>query len=98
MGDCARGNLLAIQKKSGSGIYNLGYGRGSTINEIFTLLKAATGYPLDAQYGPAKLGETRRIFLDASKAGRELGWEPTVPLEEGLARTVDYFRTVETVA
>lgn len=98
VGDCARGNLLAIQKTSGSGIYNLGYGRGTTINEIFTLLKATTDYPQEAKYGPAKLGETRRIFLDASKAGRELGWEPTVPLEEGLARTVDYFRTVETVA
>jgi nucleoside-diphosphate-sugar epimerase len=33
-----------------------------------------------------------RIFLDASKAQRELGWRPEVGLEEGLARTVEAFR------
>jgi len=93
--DCARANLLAITKASGSGIYNLGSGKGNTVNQIYQALKQITGYPLEARYGPAKLGETRRIFLDASKAKRELGWEPEVSLEEGLAKTVEYFRVAE---
>ena len=51
-----------------------------------------TGYKRQAVYGPAKLGETRRIFLDANKARQSLGWAPSVSLEEGLEQTVAYFR------
>lgn len=95
VGDCARANLLAITQPTGSGIYNLGYGRGTSVNEIYTQLKEITGYPLEAEHGPAKVGETSRIFLDASKANRELGWAPTVDLKEGLTNTVAYFKTAE---
>jgi len=38
---------------------------------------------------------TRRIYLNAEKATRKLGWKPTVTLEEGLKRTVEYFQMVE---
>jgi nucleoside-diphosphate-sugar epimerase len=61
-------------------------------------LKRITGYQLDAVHGPAKVGETSHIYLDASKARRILGWIPTVSLEEGLEKTVAYFNTVERVA
>jgi len=97
VGDCARANLLAVTNTNGSGIYNLGSGRGTTVNEIFANLKSITGYSLSANHLPPKLGETRRIFLDASKAFRELGWAPTVKIEEGLRSTVEYFKTAEQV-
>jgi UDP-glucose 4-epimerase len=96
--DCARANILATGMTAGSGIYNVGSGQGTTINEIFHQLKKITAYPLDEVHAPAKLGETRRIYLNADKIRRELGWEPTVTLYEGLEKTVDYFRTVERVA
>jgi UDP-glucose 4-epimerase len=95
VGDCARANLLAVTTAQESGIFNLGSGKGNNIQEIFDHLKAITNYPLPVSYAPAKLGETRRIFLDASKAGRLLGWEPAVSLQEGLEKTVAYFRLVE---
>jgi UDP-glucose 4-epimerase len=98
VGDCARANLLAISSANGSGIYNLGSGQGTTVNEIFGSLKSITGYQLSAVHMPPKLGETRRIFLDASKAFRELGWTPTVTLEDGFRLTVEYFKTVEQVS
>jgi nucleoside-diphosphate-sugar epimerase len=44
------------------------------------------------------VGETRHIYLDASKAKKELGWAPTFTLEEGLQETVNYFKTVERVS
>lgn len=96
--DCARANILATEMTTGSGIYNVGSGQGTTINEIFQHLKQITAYPLDEIHAPAKLGETRRIYLKADKIRRELGWEPTVDLHQGLEKTVDYFRTVERVA
>jgi UDP-glucose 4-epimerase len=90
VGDVASANLLALEK--GSGIYNIGSGIGTNINTIFALLRETTAYDQDAQYGPAKLGEVYQIYLDASIAREELGWTPTVSLEDGLQETVSYFR------
>ncbi len=92
--DCARANLLVAGQEHSS-IYNIGCGVGTTINQIFAGLKHIIGYPQAARYAPAKPGETFKIYLDASLAGRELGWEPTVSLEEGLRQTVEYFRQNE---
>ena len=95
VGDCARANLLALTTENSNTIFNLGYGKGTTINEIYTNLKNITGYELSAKHGPAKVGETRRIFLEASKAEKKLEWKPKVGLEAGLSETVEYFRQTE---
>lgn len=95
--DCARANLLAVTVDHAPGIYNIGWGRPTSINEIFTNLAKITSYTHPVSYGPAKVGETRHIYLDASKANRDLGWSPTLSLEEGLRETVEYFRTSERV-
>jgi len=89
---------MAIQAPQGLGIINLGSGRGTTVNEIFEELRDITGYAREARHGPAKLGETRKIYLAASKAQRELNWEPMVDLENGLRHTVEYFRQMEVPA
>ncbi len=94
VGDCARANLLAMEDHV-QGIFNIGSGRGTTINQIYALLSEITGYRRPPVYGPPRAGETFRIFLDATKARREMGWEPQVSLEEGLRQTVAYFRTQE---
>jgi len=92
--DCARANVMLLSKGSGQ-VFNLGYGIGTTVNQIFAGLKSITGYGKDAIYGPARAGETFQIYLDATHAKKELGWEPTIPLHDGLSKTVDYFRQVE---
>lgn len=94
VGDCARANLLAVQQAQ-DGIYNLGTGRGANINELFDILREITHYPLRPGYGPAKVGETYKIYLQAAKAARDLGWQPTLSLSEGLSQTVAYFQTHE---
>jgi UDP-glucose 4-epimerase len=97
VGDCARANHLAVTVDHQPGIYNLGWSRPTSINDIFNTLAKVTGYPQPAHYGPAKLGETRHIYLDAAKANKDLDWAPTLTLEEGLERTVAYFKTSERV-
>lgn len=92
VGDIARANVLALFKGSGE-ILNLGSGVGTSINKVFDLLKASTQYTGERIHEPAKQGEVFRIYLTYDKAKRLLGWEPTVPLEEGLRLTVEYFRT-----
>jgi UDP-glucose 4-epimerase len=95
--DCARANFLAVTVEHAPGIYNIGWGRPTSINEIFTSLAKITSYTEPVSFGPAKVGETLHIYLDASKANRDLDWSPTLTLEEGLRETVEYFRTSERV-
>lgn len=90
--DCARANLAALQPEVESGIFNLGSGRGTSVLEIYQILRDITGYGGAAQFGAAKLGETYRIFLNADKARRGLAWSPTVDLASGLRQTVEYFQ------
>jgi UDP-glucose 4-epimerase len=65
------------------------------VNGIFARLKETTGYEEEAVHAPPKLGEVFKIYLDASKAHHELGWVPRVRLDEGLRRTVEYFRNAD---
>lgn len=95
--DCALANYLAVTVDHQPGIYNLGWGLPTSVNDIFSTLARVTDYDQPVQYGPAKVGETRHIYLNASKAKRDLGWSATISLEDGLRRTVDYFKVAERV-
>lgn len=89
--DIVDSNVLSIEKGDG-GIYNIGSGVGTSINQIFQELSRITGYARPPVYGPPKPGETFKIYLDATKAANELGWRPKISLRQGLTRTVDFFR------
>lgn len=89
--DVVDANLRAIEAGAGKA-FNIGTGHGTTVNRIFKSLKAITRYNGEPAQLPARPGEVYRISLDCAKAQRELGWTPQVDLEEGLRRTVEYFR------
>lgn len=90
--DVARANLLATQLGEACGIFNIGTGIGTSINQVFDHLRHETGYRLAPAYGPGKPGETRHIYLDCRHAADVLGWNPAVQIEEGLRRTVESLR------
>lgn len=83
---------LSAMDKGDCAIYNLGTGRETSDQEVFDAVARATGYHEPPVYGEVRPGEVYRMSLDASKARRELGWEATVPFEDGVGRTVDYIR------
>lgn len=89
--DCAKANLLSIENGSAE-VYNLGTGKGTPINQLFEEMKRLTAYPRHPVHGPPKPGDVFRICLDANKAKKELEWNPTVGFQEGLERTLGYFR------
>jgi len=91
--DVVRANVLALEGGDND-VFNLGWGRGTTVNEIFHGLRALISYAGGEHHGPARLGEVRRNDLDASKIKGALGWEPRVALEEWLRRTVEFFRPI----
>lgn len=75
-----------------NGIYNVGTGEETTVNDIFEQLKALTKVENKELHGPVKKGEQLRSVLNCSKLTEETGWEPTVTLAEGLAETVAFFQ------
>jgi UDP-glucose 4-epimerase len=85
--DVARANLLALEKGGGR-MYNIGTGVGTSVNELFDRLVELTGYSGPRTHGPALGGEVFRIFVTNDRARDELGWAPTVSLDEGLRLTV----------
>lgn len=91
VGDVARANLLAL-RYPGSGAFNIGTGQGTDVNELFGILSRLCDYGGKPRYGPARPGDLRASVLDPSLAARELNWRPRIPLDEGLAATVAYFR------
>ena len=92
--DIVEANLRAVSPDRGAGgpTFNLGTGIGTNVLRIFELLASETGYPGGPTHAPARTGEVQRIYLDASRAERELGWKPQVSFEDGIKRTVELLK------
>jgi len=93
--DVVQANFLALTKKSGEKVLNVGIGVETSVNQIYGRLKEITGSNVDATYGPEVKGEVRRICLDNSLARSSLGWAPKYDLDEGLSETVNYFKDLQ---
>ena len=87
--DCAWANLLAVTNEKLSGKYNLGSKRGTSVIEIFSALQTVSGNNQKPIFVSAILGETRHIYLDPTKAQKELGWYPKTDLLDGLKQTAE---------
>ena len=92
VGDVVKAILLALAHP-GRGIFNIGTGKGTTVNGLFHMLAPLCRFDGPATYGPPRPGDLRHSVLDSSLAGRELGWSASTGLAEGLALTVDAFRS-----
>ena len=90
-GDIARANVAALSVGSGNAI-NIGTGKGTSVNQIFNALAAATGNSTPARHGPPRPGDVRNIWLDSTLAGELLGWRHRVEIEEGIRLTVESLR------
>lgn len=89
--DVAQANLVAMGQEA-HGVYNVGTGVETSVNELFRMLAGLTGSPVKEVHGPAKLGEQLRSVIDPSRIKQELGWEAKVDLAEGLKQTVEFFQ------
>ncbi len=84
-------NLLAMERGRNA-ICNIGTGVETSDQEVFDAIAEALGYDGFPLYASVRPGEIQRICLDWSKAERELGWRPRVPVKEGLAQTAAYYK------
>ena len=70
--------------------WNIGTGRGTSVHDLADRLMAVAGRKVERVAAPARPGELQRSVLDAARARATFGWEPRVPLDQGLERTLAF--------
>lgn len=90
--DVVMANILALRSKK-IGFYNVGTGVETSVNQLFRKLAKITGAKVKEVHSLAAPGEQKRSCLSFAKIHHELGWKPTVSLDEGLQKTVEWFKT-----
>lgn len=90
IGNVVDANVAALAKPAVAGrVYNVACGERTTLNQLAALLREQTGATVEAVHGPPRAGEVRHSHADISRARRELGYEPTIGLADGLGRTIE---------
>src|SRR3712207_3540575 len=92
--DVAQANVLALEREVPSGAYNIGTATEMSVNELYELLRKASGRDIPPRHGAAKPGEQLRSSVDSSKAAKFLEWRPETNLESGLTRTLGFFGAI----
>jgi nucleoside-diphosphate-sugar epimerase len=73
-------------------MYNAGNGGRYTLNQIWQLLQQMEGVDIPAKHGPPRPGDVRHSMADTAAAVRDLGHAPKFSIEEGLRRTLEWYR------
>jgi UDP-N-acetylglucosamine/UDP-N-acetyl-alpha-D-glucosaminouronate 4-epimerase len=88
-------NLLACKapaEKVAGRVFNVATGRRVDLNETALILKKLTGYHGEVAYGPERAGDVKHSLADMSQAEKYLGYRPKIDFEEGLRRTIEWYR------
>jgi UDP-glucose 4-epimerase len=88
--DVAQANVLALNP-SLTGLYNIGTGKETTVNELFQNIAQLAGNNASPQHEPARKGELQRSVIDPGKFQKNTGWRPEMPLNTGLEQTYEFF-------
>ena len=90
--DLALGHLKSMQafERTGTSIYNLGSGRGTSVLEIMHAFEEANHAALPHYFADRRPGDLAEIFADPSKAKRELNWETTHTIEDAMRDTINF--------
>ena len=83
--------MLLMEK--GLGVYNFGYGKAVTVNRLVTMNKHYLNSASEIRYVPKRSGEILNSYAAIDKL-MLLGFRPEFSLEQGLSRTIDYYKTV----
>lgn len=90
--DIVAGIIGALDSELPHGIFNLGGGEQLELRELVALLEDAIGQKAVVNYLPEQAGDPPHTRADVSLAKKELGWEPEVPVREGIIRFVDWLQ------
>ena len=91
--DIVAANLAALQS-SAVGIFNIGTGAETSVNQLAAAIQTANGSNVVFNHGPARAVDQRRSALDNTKAKNELSWQSSVSLTQGIKQTVEWFKKI----
>jgi UDP-glucose 4-epimerase len=94
--NAVQANLLAAsapaEAVSGQ-CFNIGVGRQISLNQMFQVLREIIGFSGDVKYAPLRIGDVKHSLADISRAQKAFKYSPEVDFEEGLRRTVAWYKT-----
>jgi UDP-glucose 4-epimerase len=91
--NCVQAILKAGEAKGASGnVYNVGTGRSVTVLDLVAALNKLLGTSFKPLHADPRAGDVRYSMADISRARRDLGYDPTVSFEDGLAKTLAWYR------
>ena len=94
--NCVQANLKAATasgKEVAGQVFNVATGARFTLNQTVEILRKLTGYTGKVDYAEERTGDIKHSLADVSRARKHFGYEPTVTFEEGLKRTVQWYRS-----
>jgi UDP-glucose 4-epimerase len=94
-----RANLLAADAPNVAGrVFNVANGRSTDLLTLIESLNRLLGTNVQPQFAPPRAGDVRESLADITQARKLLGYEPEVDFEEGLRRSIEYYREVANAA
>lgn len=90
--DIVDGVLRALELAAGWEIINLGGSRTTTLRQLIELIAEAAGATPTIEQLPDQPGDVPITYADVAHAAQVLGWQPKVPIEEGIRRFVDWYK------
>jgi UDP-glucose 4-epimerase len=91
--DIVAANMRCVDRAAHGAIYNLGGGTQSTVNQVLQVFERHIG-PLRVLRMEKQLGDARKTSADTSKAQSDLGFKPSVSLEDGIAREIAWMKEI----
>jgi UDP-glucose 4-epimerase len=92
VGDVVKANLITL-KDEAANIYNIGTSKETDVNQLFNMLNKIAESNKEEKHGPAAPGEQMRSVITSDKLYNTFKWRPSTTLQEGLQKTVNFFRT-----
>ena len=91
--DVVAANLACLRAppEAAGEVYNVAWGHRVSVLDLAKRIGALLGSDIAPEHGPSRAGDVRDSQADATRARTRLGWEPSVPFDEGLRRTVAWF-------
>lgn len=86
--DVAEAFLAAVPLGAPTGVFNIGSGRGQSVNDLLTAIESLLGHPVARTYVEGRPFDVPVNVLDIARAARQLHWQPRVPFREALDRTL----------
>jgi len=90
--DVVKANILAMEKGSAEGVFNIACGRRISLSELAGLITEIMGIQVEPEYERPRAGDIRDSLADISAAGEALGYHPDYDMNSGLKETVKWFQ------